>query len=455
VKRPVWILHAFVVGLVLHNFVMAELYAAGIRGGLLELISAWKETLLALGLALVLLARGTSRPRPQLVDLLALGYGAIVVLYGVLPQRWLDGTASARGVVLGVREDLLPVACYFFGRGLQLGREDMRRLATTIFVTAAAAALFGLIDIYSITLTWWRHSGVPGWYSHQLGFSYNGVSNLPENFIYNTGNGHVFRRLVSTLLSPLASSYVFVAALLLASAWRVRERPALRLWLPLVVLLGAGLLWTHSRSSYIALSLGLLVLAWLISSARWPLVIAAVATVLIGLVFVRVYPQIAPTAAVTPQWLHEQAVEAHEAGAGPAVSGFTDASISSHWQSLRAGVKQVFEHPQGFGPGNAGSTAARTGAVIRAGESTYTQLGVDAGLAGAILFVAWSGLLLWRLVLGLPWLAATFAAMLALALQTDILGVPWIVYVIWTLAGSFAVCGTRQGARLTWRSRSA
>ena len=77
----------------------------------------------------------------------------------------------------------------------------------------------------------------------------NGVSNLPENFIYNTGNGHVFRRLVSTLLSPLASSYVFVAALLLASAWRVRERPALRLWLPLVVLLGAGLLWTHSRSS--------------------------------------------------------------------------------------------------------------------------------------------------------------------------------------------------------------
>jgi hypothetical protein len=158
---------------------------------------------------------------------------------------------------------------------------------------------------------------------------------------------------------------------------------------------------------------------------------------------------------VTPQWLHEQAVEAHEAGAGPAVSGFTDASISSHWQSLRAGVKQVFEHPQGFGPGNAGSTAARTGAVIRAGESTYTQLGVDAGLAGAILFVAWSGLLLWRLVLGLPWLAATFAAMLALALQTDILGVPWIVYVIWTLAGSFAVCGARQGARLTWRSRSA
>jgi hypothetical protein len=95
----------------------------------------------------------------------------------------------------------------------------------------------------------------------------------------------------------------------------------------------------------------------------------------------------------------------------------------------------VFDHPQGFGPGNAGSTAARTHVEIRAGESTYPQLGVDAGIAGALLFVAWSLALLRRLLGSNAWIAATMAAMLALGLQTDIIGVPWLVYVLWTLAG--------------------
>ena len=52
-ERPVWILHVFVVGLALHNLVMAELWAAGVRGTALDVVSAWKEALLAFGLFLV------------------------------------------------------------------------------------------------------------------------------------------------------------------------------------------------------------------------------------------------------------------------------------------------------------------------------------------------------------------------------------------------------------------
>ena len=128
--------------------------------------------------------------------------------------------------------------------------------------------------------------------------------------------------------------------------------------------------------------------------------------------------------------------ESKQPGAGPAVSGLSDSSFREHWQSLRAGIEQVVRHPQGFGPGNAGSTAARTGTLVRAGESTYTQLGVDAGLVGGLLFVIWSLALLWRLLGSSAWLAAAMAAILALGLQTDIIGVPWLVYVFWTLAGS-------------------
>jgi len=444
VKRPVWILHVFVVGLALHNFAMAELYAAGLRGSALELVSAWKEALLGLGLVLVARARGWGRCRPTLVDSLALGYGAIVVVYGLLPQRWLGGAATHRGVLLGLREDLLPVACYFFGRGLRLSRRDARALGATILATAGGEALFGLLDIFTIPLSWWRSSGAPGWFSHQLGFGYKGLSNLPENFVYNTGQGHPYRRLVSTFLSPLASSYLFVAALLLASVWRLARRPPLGLWLPTVALLGAGLLWTHARSSYLALALGLAVIAWLRRDWRLPLALAACASVVVGLVFVKEYTRVAPATSFTKGELATQIAEAHAPGGGAAVTGLSDASISSHWQSLRAGVRQVLDHPQGFGPGNAGATAARTGVEIRAGESTYTQLGVDAGLMGGLVFVAWSLALLRGLLRTSAWLAATMAAMLALGLQTDIIGVPWLVYVLWTLAGS-VFSGAHEG----------
>lgn len=436
--RPVWILYAFVVGLALHNLVMAQLWQAGVRGAALEVVSSWKEALLALGLAIVVVRRGSLRFRPLTVDWLALAYGAVIVAYGILPQHLLGGTATRRGVLLAVREDLLPVACYLFGRGLTLSQRDRRRLNAAIVATACAVAAFGIVDVYAIPLSWWRtSSGAAGWFSDQLGFHYgSGLSDLPQNFVYNTGNGHPYRRLVSTFLSPLASSYLLLTALLLAAIWRLRFRARLALWLPVVTLLVAGLLLTHSRSSYIALAFAFVIVAWLRPAWRPRLLVAAVATVAIGFAFVEVYTHVAPATTFTPRELAAQEAEAKAKGAGPAVSGISDASLREHWQTLRAGVEQVIDHPQGFGPGNAGSSAARTGALVRAGESSYTEIGVDAGLAGALLFVVWSLALLWRLLRSSAWLAAAMAAMLALGLQTDIIGVPWLVYVLWTLAGS-------------------
>ena len=151
-RRPVWILHVFVVGLALHNFAMAELYAAGIRGTALELVSAWKEALLALGLVLALREHGSLRFRLLAVDWLALAYGAFVVVYGLIPQHVLGGGATHRGVLLGVRHDLLPVATYFFGRGLRLTFREARLLGVTVIATAVGVAAFGLVDIYTIAL---------------------------------------------------------------------------------------------------------------------------------------------------------------------------------------------------------------------------------------------------------------------------------------------------------------
>ena len=97
----------------------------------------------------------------------------------------------------------------------------------------------------------------------------------------------------------------------------------------------------------------------------------------------------------------------------------------------------MLHHPWGFGLGNAGVTASRTHVQVLAGESTYTELGVETGLIGGLLFVAWSLVLLRRLI-WIPWLAAGFAVVLALGLQTDVIGIPWLAVVVWAFAGDAA-----------------
>jgi hypothetical protein len=430
-----------VVGLALHNLVMAELWDAGLRGTALEVVSAWKEALLALALLLVVWQRRTLRLAPNAADRLALAYGAVVSVYALLPQSVLGGGATRHGILLALRHDLVPVAAYFLGRGLALRGDEIVRLGRTVLATALGVAVFGLVDVYAVPLSWWRDSGAPGWFTDQLGFAYRGLSGLPENFVYNTGNEHPLRRLVSTFLSPLATSYMLVVALLLCAAWWVRRRPSGSLspvWLGCVAVLLAGLLWTHSRSSYLALALGLAALAAVRGSAsdKVSLVLGAAAVVVAGAVFVKAFTHIGPSTRFTPSELAYQRRHAHSSAGGAAVNGISDASTESHWRSLRDGIETVLKHPQGYGLGNAGSTAARTSVQIKAGESTYTELGVETGLAGALLFVAWSLVLLRSALPRVAWAGASLLAVLALGLQTDVIGVPWLAYVLWGLAGS-------------------
>ena len=153
-------------------------------------------------------------------------------------------------------------------------------LAWTLLGTAAFVAGLGLVDVYAVSIGWWRTNGVVDYFHKQLGYDYHGtgehprVAGLPENFVYNVGGDRPFlRRLVSTFLSPLASSYLFVVALLVAAA-AFRRRPAV---LALSALAAAGLLWTFSRSALLAVAAGLLVLAALRRRPRE--VAAAVAVV--------------------------------------------------------------------------------------------------------------------------------------------------------------------------------
>jgi hypothetical protein len=442
-RRPVVALYAWIVGLAAHNAVMAALYGAGVRGGALTAVQAWKEILLGVALARVALEAlraGRLAFRVHPADVLGVAFAALVCVYAVLPQSWLDGSADHGAIGLALKHDLVPVGAYFLGRSVILRGEDLIRLVWTVVGTAAAVAVLGLLDDFFVPISWWRDSAVVDYFHKHLGYDYHGTGGLPENFVFNNGGDAegFFRRLVSTFLGPLASAYTFVVALLLGAAFLRRRR----ILIPLSAVIFAGLLFTFSRSSLLALAAGFVVLAFV--RRRWWPVAAAIATLAVSVAWVHVFPHVAPQGKWTQQDLIEQRNNAkNQPGASGSAGSIDEPSIHSHWISLREGVRTVIHHPQGFGLGNAGQTASRTGTTIKAGESNYTEIGAETGLFGALLWIAW-GLAIFVALVTTAWrthwraaagIAAAFGAMLVLAVQTDVIGDPWMAYCLWALAG--------------------
>jgi hypothetical protein len=183
----------------------------------------------------------------------------------------------------------------------------------------------------------------------------------------------------------------------------------------------------------VALAAGLLTLGYALRS--WLPVVAAGVFVAAAFFFVRAYPDIAPQTRFTAAELRIQRAGGAEEPTSGSPLDPGESSFGSHLDALEEGVETVVEHPQGFGVGNAGVTAKRTGTEIKAGESTYTELGVELGLLGMLAFIAWNAALVRRLLRREPWLAASLVAVLALAVQTDVIGVHWLAFVLWTLAG--------------------
>jgi hypothetical protein len=418
-----------VVGLVLHNVAMAQLWELGVRGTTLDVVAAWKEALLLVTL-LVVAWHVRHKPAVTVADILAASYLGIVLVYWLIPQDVLGGEATTRGELLALRHHLFPVAAYALGRLAAIVWEERGRIGGLVALSAVVVAAVGLLDLALISLQAWRDSGVPGWYREQLGLEYEGLSGLPENWVYNTGDeDNPIRRLVSTFLSPLASAYTLVVALIY-----VFSRPFRWWWGLLALFLYAALLYTHTRAAFGALVFGLVVLA-LAQRRIAPIAIAA-ATVVVVPLFLVAYPTIGPSTSYTPDelaWLRENAEQAGDESGDPLAG--SDASAESHWRNLRDGVRVVLDHPQGYGLGNAGVVAKRTGVEIRAGESTYTELGVDAGIAGAVAFVLWSIAILAGLWRREAWLAAAFATVLVLGLQTDVIGIHWLAFTVWAAAG--------------------
>jgi hypothetical protein len=439
--RPIFALYGLAVGLVLHNTLFMLLYAAGARGWQLTVAQSWKEILLAV--ALVSVYRGRRLPfRPGPVDAAALLFALVVVLYALIPQDALGGQAGARAELYATRHFLIAVAAYLLGRGLALGRAELRNLALVIVGTAAVAAVAGIAEEYLVSVQSWQSLGAPKYFHQQLDYPRTfGPAGLPENFVLNTSHG-VFRRLVSFFLSPLGSAHLFVVAICLVAAG-VLARLVVRAGAALAF---AGLLFSFTRSALIALAAALVLLAAVerraVVAGLGVLVLAAT----IG--FAALFTSIAPRTHFLKSDLAAQRALNEKAhgrapGANPLHSTvtFSESSEGEHWGELKHGARSLLDHPQGYGVGNSGSTAGRYGVPPRAGESFYLEVGADTGIAGLALWVVFSVLVLHGLLVRArePVAAGLFAAAAALsaiAVISDVWGSPWAAYLVWALAGA-------------------
>ena len=347
------------------------------RGTALDVVSAWKDVLLALGAPARRGARaaGRSASTPRSSTGSRSRYGALVVLYGdpaaALARRRRHAPRRR------ARRPPRPAA----GRRVLLrprprpDRARRARLGVTILASACGRRRLRADRHLRDPALVVAALGAPGWFTNQLGFTYNGLSRPAGELRLQHRQRRRLRRLVSMFLSPLAASYMFVVALLFI------PHAASAAGLPLALLLFAGLsvdalalcaARARGSGSCCARSCGAQ------CAARWSRVGVVV---VVGLAFVKAYPHIGPRTSFTRDGAAGAGANAasirrpRRRGRVNEPRGASTSAISS----LRDGIETVLRHPQGYGPGNAGSTAARTDVQIKAGESTYTELGVDDG----------------------------------------------------------------------------
>ena len=257
-----------------------------------------------------------------------------------------------------------------------------------MLATAAGVAAFGLVDVYRVPLSWWRLRRA-GLVHGAARLRYRGLSACPRTSSTTTGTSVVFggssrrssrRSRPRTCSSSRCSSCRCARRRWALAARRCCSSPAL--------------LWTHSRAA--------------LPRARRS-----------GCSCSRVAARGGRSSSAggrgggDRRFAFVQALRAHRA-ADALHAAASSSTRSEHAHEQPAGSERRDERRtsrrrseplaqparrerdgrritrRASASATPASTAARTDVTIKAGESTYTELGVETGLLGGLVFVAWS-----------------------------------------------------------------
>lgn len=427
-RRPALSLPILVAGLAAHNAVLMVLIQAGTPELLVRMVQGWKEVLLsvlALRLGAVVARSGGWgfvgdrlaywRRLPlvvRVIDITALAFGLILVVYLLLPSAWLPSPSPtvAQRLVSFRMFALIPVL-YLLGRvWAPISLHDRRWVVAAIVGTAAVVAGLGLVELWFVPTRTWVPWGILQFDSF-LGFQYQGPGGLPENFFQSTSGGLALRRMVSTYLSPLGIAYtgLLVVPLALVGAMWTRRRTLAWAAFSLVII---GISLSLTRLALLCLVGEAIALA--VAFRRPTVYVATAATIAAVAAAFLIYPNYGPVvgfdlADVRPPAgiaLVDAAVRSVDVSVGsppgptatpgvaPPANMSTDvvnrlltaedASVQGHIRALDDGLRFVAGHPLGVG---LGAAVPRFGTASAPGESALFQVGAETGVVGMALFV--------------------------------------------------------------------
>ena len=275
--------------------------------------------------------------------------------------------------------------------GSQLTDAERARLCRTVLATAAFVAAFGLIDVYVVPLSWWRPAR-PAGSSDQLGLDYSAGVRAAGELRLQRGQR---RRLPAAHLDvPLAARDRLPA----------RRRAVLH---PAAAPLGAAARRCCSsrrssgrtRARRCSRSSPVLVLRRDRAPApRRARLASRSSSPCVGFAFVKGYDHFGPRTHFTATELQvqEQNAKQHprDVERRDERERVVDERASRVAARRRAHGRCTIRGASGSAT-PASPRRART-SQVEAGESTYTELGVETGLLGGLVFVAWSLALLAR-----------------------------------------------------------
>jgi hypothetical protein len=355
-----------------HILAMAFLFGAvGLSAPLVRALSAWKELLVAILVALVvaraLTGHGERLP-VRAADLAVAAFGLLALVYLAGAGVW-SGSQLPLGVeALGLRDAVFFTLLYFIGRAAPEVAGDPRYLRALIAV-GVVTSVIAIVERLLVTPQMLVVLGAAQYIQQFLGLAVTTAHNaygLPDSYWTILGD-RLVKRAGSTYLSSQGFALPFLviipaATLALFSAERRRG------WaLAAYVVLWTGLLLTVTRVTTLVCVLQVLLLAALYR--RWGTAVRGAMLVTAGAVLAAlVVPGFATFVWQTLTW--------------------QTASSVSHLKDWSAGLTELLEYPLGVGLGAGGLTAARFGLPIIAGDNQYFTYSVELGLPGLALYLA-------------------------------------------------------------------
>ena len=371
-RHPAGALTALLVVVPFQTVLLSLVYRFGVPASVVRPLSSWKELV---GLGVLIAAARTRRRegrRLDRIDVIALGYVALVAAYALVPRLFvttapLDDAVRANAF----RFNAAFVLLFLAARHLDLTRQARARLLQVALVTATIVAALGLVEFASPG--WWndiaiRQVQVTKYLVEVTGGTPRDVHSI---LTYTPFGGTQLLRVGSVLFSPLTVGFFMVGGYAVACERVVMDRARGLTVLALAILTSAIVL-TQTRSAILAMVVVTL-LALRPRAGRAGVGRARFSLLLVVLVVIAI-----PLA--LSSGLSQRITGANSAD---------DTSSQNHVNSLHDAATQIAEHPLGTGLGTSGSTSVRyevPNSTIT--ENFYLQVGVETGVLAGVLFGA-------------------------------------------------------------------